>query len=50
MRDTMFNFFIDIFTEIVPSFLMAEPICYIFGIIVGVAVVGLFSRLLGVAR
>lgn len=50
MRDTMFNFFIDVFTEIVPGFLMAEPICYIFGIIVGVAVIGLFGRLLNVSR
>lgn len=41
----MFDFFLAILEEI-PTFLMAEPICYIFGCIIGLFAVALFSKLL----
>lgn len=44
-RDSMFQFFIDILTFI-PTFLMAEPVCYIVGICFGFFAVALFHKLL----
>lgn len=46
---SMFDFFILLLKEI-PDFLLAEPVCYIFGCCVGIFVVGLFSKLLKVAQ
>lgn len=42
--DNMYNFFLKVF-EAVPDFLMSEPICYIFGIVMGFFVVGLLYKL-----
>ena len=42
--DTMFQFFLRVF-QAVPDFLMAEPICYIFAIVMGFFVVGLLYKL-----
>lgn len=41
----MFDFFISILRNI-PDFLMSEPICYVFGCVIGIFAVALFSRLL----
>lgn len=44
-RESMFQFFVDILTYI-PTFLMAEPVCYIVGFCFGFFAVGLFHKLL----
>lgn len=44
MMTTMYTFWKQIFTDLLPSFLMAEPICYIFGGFVFLTIIMLFKR------
>lgn len=44
MNDTMFNFWKKVITELIPQFLMAEPICYLFGAFLFLTIVVCFKR------
>lgn len=46
--NSMFDFFLLLLKEL-PDFLMSEPICYIFGCVIGVFVCLLFTKLLHLA-
>lgn len=44
MENTMFNFWRRILVELIPQFLLSEPICYIFGSFLFLTIVVLFKR------
>lgn len=44
MSNTMYEFWERIFTELIPQFLMSEPICYIFGGFLFCIIVVCFKR------
>lgn len=46
MSDNMFNFWKKIFVDLLPDFLMAEPICYIFGGFIFLTTIVGFKRLI----
>lgn len=44
MSDNMFNFWKKVCTELLPDFLMSEPICYVFGGFLFLTIVVCFKR------
>lgn len=44
MADKMYNFWSMIFTQLLPQFLLAEPICYIFGGFLFLTIIVCFKR------
>lgn len=44
MSDNMFNFWEKIVTDLLPQFLLSEPICYVFGGLLFLTIVVCFKR------
>lgn len=44
MSETMYSFWRRIFVELLPDFLMAEPVCYVFGGFLFLTIVACFKR------
>lgn len=44
MSDNMFNFWRKVTVELLPDFLMSEPICYVFGGFLFLTIVVCFKR------